>query len=119
MSAEQIALRVPAEADILTVLVDPEATPPVSPEVLNVTGPTVIRFKLTAGAARAYEFAHHDPVQVDDGGANFGPPHRRSDELVTLNDRHCSDGDFRYSLHVRHRKSGAPVRIDPVIRNEQ
>lgn len=119
MSAEQIALQVPADSEVLTVLVDPGATPPVSPEVLNVTGPTVIRFKLTAQASQEYEFAHHHPVHVQGGGDNFGHPHRRSDSLVTLHDRHCSDGDFQYTLHLRNTVTGAPVTIDPVIRNEQ
>lgn len=119
MSAEQIALRVPADTEILTVRVDPEATPPVSPEVLPVHGPALIRFQLTHAASKHWEFADHEPVQVHDGGDDFGCPHRRSPSLVTITDRHGHDRDYRYSLRVHHRKTRQPVRIDPVIRNEQ
>lgn len=119
LNAEQVALRVSADTEILTVMIDPAATPPVSPEVLPVSCAALIRFQLTAQAARSWEFAPQQPVVVHDGGDGFGPAHRRSDSLVTLRDHHCGDGDYRYSVHLVHRKTREPVTIDPVIRNEQ
>lgn len=119
MNAEQVALRVPADTEFLTVTIDPAATPPVSPEVLPVPCAALIRFQLTPEAARSYEFAAERPVVVHGGGEGFGPAHRRSDSLVTLRDHHSGTGDYRYSVHLVHRKTRAPLTIDPVIRNEQ
>lgn len=119
LNAEQVALRVPADTEILTVTIDPDATPPVSPEVLPVPCASLIRFQLSPQAARSYEFAAEWPIVVHDGGNSFGPAHRRSDSLVTLRDHHSGDGDYRYSVHLVHRKTREPVTVDPVIRNEQ
>lgn len=104
----------------LEVSIDPEAKPPVNPELLPVSADTVISFRLTDRASRRYEFAlDQPPVVVPEGGSSFGPALRLSDSLATLRDLHTIEGDFSYTINLIGRQSRLPVRIDPVIRNEQ
>lgn len=115
-----LELHLPADTLTAEVSIDPGAFPPVSPEVLPVHESTLISFRLPAVVRRHYVFATQPaPIVVHDGGEVFEPPVRRSDSWVTLVDRKSANGDFKYTVNLVDTRTGRPVTIDPIIRNEQ
>ena len=122
--AEQAAIAAAAiaaaGAATSTVLIDPDAKPPVVPERLVVKrNATVIVFQLTPAAAERYSFAQTNPIVVPPCADFPHPPVRRSDTRVQLVDTCSVSGSTKYTINLVRKSTGEPVVIDPQIVNEK
>ncbi|HSI60590.1 MAG TPA: hypothetical protein VLA16_23745 [Ideonella sp.] len=101
----------------VTVSVDASQTITVSPDPVTVNGNNVlIVFGL---ATSGYKFPNSNAVVVTSPGAQFPyPVWTISNTQAALLDVNDETGDYKYTVNLVNIATGAPISLDPSIRNE-